>query len=126
MKIIKIIIILCFILVPNVLADQLEQNAYSQVVQKEIDRGNRIVLDKIQAESDMCYKNIETTANSYFWSLREDFKTAFWFDRIITFIGMYVSFVLAFISSYYYQRRLEKKKDVLKLGRKEVVKSGGQ
>jgi len=119
-KIIKIIIILCFLMCPIVVADQLEQNAFSQVVQKEVNRGNKVILDKIQTESDLCYKNVEDSATKYFYELREDFKVVFWLDRIVTFIGMYISFVLAFLTSYFYQRKLERKKEVLKLSTSET------
>lgn len=87
-----------------------------QVTREEISKGNQVIIDKINLESDLCYKNIEDTAQSYFWELREDFRRVFWVDRLVTLIGQFVATLLAFITAYYLMRYFENKKKVLKSG----------
>lgn len=129
MKIIKIILFLILIILPTVCADQIQQqnamqqNAMQHLIQQEIFKGNKIILDKIQSESDMCYQNIEKTSNSYFYSLREDFKIVFWTDRIVSFIGMFISFLLAFLVAYAYIRKAERRKDSIQYSSKQEPKT---
>jgi len=84
--------------------------AVRETVRKEVERGNEIILNKINTESDLCYTNVENTAQSYFHELREDFRAVFWFDRVVTFIGIYISFIFAFITSYWLIKRFERRK----------------
>jgi len=116
-KFLLVVISLILICSLNTVFGQCDPNSIGRVVQKEVDKGNQIILDKIQLESDACYNNVEQTATKYFWEIREDFKKTFWTDRIVQFIGMYLSFVLAFLTVLIYWNRLEKKKLAVKYGK---------
>ena len=114
----KYLLLLIVLLISPMLvnANNCDPALISRAVQQEVDRGNQVVLNKIQAESDMCYQNVEDTATKYFWELREDFKGVFYLDRIVGFVGTFVSFLLAFLSAIFIYRRIEKKKGALKHG----------
>ena len=85
-------------------------NLVREVVRQEMEKSNKEIIQKINLESDMCYKNIEDAANSYFSELRDDFRVVYRIDRTITLIGNFVSVVLAFLFSYFLLRRFEKKR----------------
>jgi len=121
-KIKKLTLIVLFLLifVPSVYSqvDRGETNLIlKSVIKDEIQKGNEVIINKIDLESDLCYKNIEDTSQSYFWELREDFRRVFWVDRIVTLLGQFVATLLSFITAYYIMRYFENKKKVLKNGK---------
>lgn len=99
---------------PDPRPDKNENIVLRAIIREEIKNSDKVILDKIQMESDLCYKNIEDTANSYFYDLREDFKSVFWTDRIVSLIGQFLAVFLAFMVSYFVMRRFELKKKVIK------------
>ncbi len=108
---VKYILILLLILPTAFAADRDTILLVEQTIQKEVNKGNRVIIDKINQESDMCYKNVEDNANSYFGGVIKEIRTVLWINRILTFVGILLSMSFSFLFYYFIVRKFEKRRE---------------